>query len=97
MIDHDTARQRAAAFLAERSRTWGASSRVRIVPEECVVDGGRLIAPYDHVGYLDEGREELRLAGNLPVRVDLATGECSFADPGEVDDLVGRGVLWPDD
>ncbi|MEU6604036.1 hypothetical protein ABZ922_03005 [Streptomyces shenzhenensis] len=80
-------------FLAEESKTWGSSSPVRIIPEYCFVDAGQFIAPYDHVGYLDHGNEDMQLGGNLPVAVDLATGSCRFTDWDEVDDFAERDLL----
>ncbi|UYQ64995.1 hypothetical protein [Streptomyces peucetius] len=93
MLAPEEAERRAAEFLAEESRTWGPSSDVRIIPEYCFTDGGRFIAPYDHAEYLDHGREDMQLGGNLPVAVDLSTGACSFITWEEADDLMERDLL----
>ncbi|MBT1187916.1 hypothetical protein HET69_29010 [Streptomyces sp. CJ_13] len=92
MLDQKEAQQRAAMFLAERSRSWP-SDNVRLIPEYCFIDRGRFIAPYDRVEFLDGGDEDAQLAGNLPVSVDLATGECSFITWAEAHDLMDRGLL----
>ncbi|MFG3003274.1 hypothetical protein [Streptomyces calvus] len=93
MLDPEEAERRAAEFLAEESSTWGPSSNVRIVPEYCFTDKERLIAPYDHVEYLDHGRQDMQLGGNLPVAVDLNTGACSSITWEEADDLMERELL----
>ncbi|MFB6815522.1 hypothetical protein ACFCV8_13380 [Streptomyces sp. NPDC056347] len=93
MLDREEAERGAAEFLAAESRSWGPSSRVRIIPEYCFTDRGWFIAPYDHVDYLDHGREDMQLGGNLPVAVDLTNGSCRFIDWEEADDLMERGLL----
>ncbi len=93
MLAPEEAERKAAEFLAEESRTWGASSNVRIISDYCFTDGGRFIAPYDHVEYLDHGREDMQLGGNLPVAVDLTTGACSFITWEEADDMMERDLL----
>ncbi|MFM9371531.1 hypothetical protein [Streptomyces sp. Da 82-17] len=93
MLEREEAEPRAAEFLAERSRTWGLSSNVRIIPEYCFTDRGRLIAPYDHVDHLDHGQDDMQLGGNLPVAVDLSTGSCSFITRAETEDMMERDVL----
>lgn len=92
MLAVEEAERRARAFLVEESRTWGMSSNVRIIPE-CFTDGDRFIAPYDHVEYLDRGREDMQLGGNLPVAVDLSTGACSFITWEEAQDMTERDLL----
>ncbi|WP_260333449.1 hypothetical protein [Streptomyces beigongshangae] len=93
MLDRKEAERRAAEFLAAESASWGPSSPVRLIPEYCFVDGGRFIALYDHVDYLDHGREDMQLGGNLPIAVDLASGSCRFTDWDEMDDFAVRGLL----
>ncbi|WP_405770688.1 hypothetical protein [Streptomyces sp. NBC_01538] len=93
MLDPAEAERRASEFLAEESRNWGQSSNVRIISEYCFTDGGRLIAPYDHVEYLDHGREDMQLGGNLPVGVDLNTGGCSFITWEDAEDMMERDLL----
>jgi hypothetical protein len=93
MLDKEAAEKLAAEFLADESKSWGASSRVRIIPEYCFIDGTQLIAPYDHVDYLDHGKEDMQLGGNLPVAVDLTSGSCRFIDWDEVDDFAERDLL----
>ncbi|MFI6057780.1 hypothetical protein [Streptomyces sp. NPDC051286] len=93
MLDGEQAERRAAEFLADESRSWGPSSLVRIIPEYCFTDGEQFIAPYDHVDYLDNGREDMQLGGNLPVAVDLTTGSCRFIDWAEADEFMERGLL----
>ncbi|MFE9574517.1 hypothetical protein ACFYMW_39410 [Streptomyces sp. NPDC006692] len=92
MLDRKEAQERAAAFLAGQSRSWP-SSNVRIIPEYCFVEGGRFIAPYDRIEFLDHGDEYSRLAGNLPICVDLATGACAFITWAEADDFMERDLL----
>lgn len=93
MLDPEEAERRAAEFLAERSRAWGPSSDVRIISEYCFTDQGRFVAPYDHVDYLDHGRDDMQLGGNLPVAVDLSTGSCSFLTWEEAEDMMERDLL----
>ncbi|MEV4453375.1 MULTISPECIES: hypothetical protein [Streptomyces] len=93
MLDPEEAERRAAEFLAEESSTWGMSSNVRIITEYCFTDRGRFIAPYDHVEYLDHGREDMQLGGNLPVAVDLSTGACSFITREDAEDMMERDLL----
>lgn len=93
MLDKEQAADRAAEFLVGESRSWGPSSSVRIIPEYCFTDGGRFIAPYDHIDYLDNGREDMQLGGNLPVAVDLTTGTCRFIDWEEAEALMERDLL----
>jgi hypothetical protein len=92
MLTVEEALQRAAEFLAAESASWE-SSAVRIIPEDAFVERGRLIVPYDHVEYLDEGREGMRLAGNDPIAVDLETGSSTYVSPEEAEDLMDRGLL----
>ncbi|MCX4655755.1 hypothetical protein OG473_09005 [Streptomyces anulatus] len=93
MLDREQAERRAAEFLAGESRSWGPSSSVRIISEYCFTDGGQFIAPYDHIDYLDHGREDMQLGGNLPVTVDLTTGSCRFIDWEEADAFMERNLL----
>ncbi|MFC9337399.1 hypothetical protein ACFT0G_03020 [Streptomyces sp. NPDC057020] len=92
MLEQKQAEERAAAFLAERSRAWS-SNDVRIVHEHCFSDGGRFIAPYNTTDYLDRGIDDARLGGNLPISVDLETGECSFITWQEAEDFMDRDLL----
>ncbi|MFI6093535.1 hypothetical protein [Streptomyces sp. NPDC051218] len=92
MLTREEAGERAAAFLADRSKDW-ISSDVRIIPEYCFVEQGRLIAPYDHCDYLDRGKEDMQLAGNLPVAVEMETGKCMFISWDEADDFMERDLL----
>ncbi|MEV5734574.1 hypothetical protein [Streptomyces sp. NPDC052292] len=93
MLDREEAERRAADFLATESKAWGPSSSVRLIPEYCFVDGEQFIALYDHIDYLDHGREDMQLGGNLPIAVDLTSGSCRFVDWDEMDDFVERGLL----
>ncbi|MFE3474796.1 MULTISPECIES: hypothetical protein [unclassified Streptomyces] len=93
MLDKGSAERAAAEFLSSESRSWGASGHVRIIAEYCFIDGDQYIAPYDHVDYLDHGREDMQLGGNLPVAVDLTTGACRFIDWDEVEVFSDRGLL----
>ncbi|WP_103531753.1 hypothetical protein [Streptomyces sp. SM11] len=93
MLDKREAERGAEEFLASASRSWGPSSNVRIIAEYCFIEGGQYIAPYDHVAYLDHGREDMQLGGNLPVAVDVATGSCRFIDWDEAEALMDRGLL----
>ncbi|MER7272843.1 hypothetical protein ABT369_00155 [Dactylosporangium sp. NPDC000244] len=60
-------------------------------PEIAFVDGSVLIVPWNSVAALDEGDELAELGGNMPIRVDLATGQCSWLNVDEVGDYLGRG------
>lgn len=82
----------AAGFLSAESKSW-MSSDVRVMTEDSFVDGNRLIAPFDHVDYLDRGREDMQLAGNLPIAVELDTGKCSFITWEETEEFMDRGLL----
>lgn len=93
MLRTEEAERKAAEFLAAESSMWGSSSNVRIIPEYCFTDRGLFIAPYDHVEYLDHGREDMQLGGNLPVAVDLSTGVCSFITREEAEDMMERDLL----
>ncbi|WP_331743145.1 hypothetical protein OG239_43165 (plasmid) [Streptomyces sp. NBC_00868] len=92
MVNIEEALVAAAEFLAEDSKSWY-SSDVRIMPESCFVEQGRLIAPYDHVDYLDRGKDDMRLAGNLSIAVDLSTGDCSYITLDEVEDFAERNLF----
>ncbi|MFJ3786249.1 hypothetical protein [Streptomyces sp. NPDC090093] len=92
MLEQKEAEERADAFLNEQSRTWP-SSDVRIIREYCFTDEGRFIAPYNTTAYLDQGADDARLGGNLPVCVDLKTGECSFLTCAEAEDFMDRDLL----
>ncbi|MGA5499034.1 hypothetical protein ACPCSP_32385 [Streptomyces cinereoruber] len=92
MLGQKEAEKRAAAFLDEQSRTWS-SSDVRIIREYCFIEEGRFIAPYNTTAYLDRGVDDARLGGNLPVCVDLKTGECSFITRAEAEDFMDRDLL----
>ncbi|MEV4442351.1 hypothetical protein AB0K09_25745 [Streptomyces sp. NPDC049577] len=92
MLDRKEAQERAERFLAERSQAWG-SINVRLDLEYCFVEGDRFIAPYDTVEFLDHGDEDNRLGGNMPIRVDLNTGECDFLSWEEAHDFMARGLI----
>ncbi|MFI1170144.1 hypothetical protein [Streptomyces melanogenes] len=92
MLDRREAQERAAAFLAEQSQSWP-SSNVRIISQDCFVEGERFIAPYDRIEFLDDGDEYSRLAGNLPICVDLATGTCSFITWAKADEYMEHDLL----
>ncbi|MCX5302481.1 MULTISPECIES: hypothetical protein [Streptomyces] len=92
MLTIEEALAAASDFLTEDSRSWD-STDVRIIPEACFVEQGRLIAPYDHADYLDRGKDDMRLAGNLPIAVDLTTGACAIVTWDELDDFAERGLL----
>ncbi|MEU1107272.1 hypothetical protein ABZ408_41055 [Streptomyces tibetensis] len=65
----------ASHFLEEHRAAFGVP--VRIVEDDVFVAGADLIAPYDSVARL-EGDSTSALGGNMPVHVNLATGECRF-------------------
>ncbi|MEU5430674.1 hypothetical protein AB0H73_34430 [Streptomyces olivoreticuli] len=92
MLDRKEAQERADRFLAVQSRTWP-SSNVRLDLEYCFIEGDRFIAPYDGIGFLDHGDEDARLGGNMPIYVDLNTGECGFITMADVDDFYARGLF----
>jgi hypothetical protein len=48
------------------------------------------------VGYLDHGRDDMRLGGSLPVSVVLSTGSCRFITWAEADDFMERDLLRTD-
>ncbi|GAA4340066.1 hypothetical protein GCM10023086_75410 [Streptomyces venetus] len=62
-------------FLEEHKAAFGIP--VRIVEDDVFVAGADLIAQYCSVARL-EGDSTRALGGNMPVHVDLATGECRF-------------------
>jgi hypothetical protein len=93
MLDREEAERRATEFLTGKSKAWGPSSNVRIIPEYCFTDQGQFITPYDHVEYLDHGRDDMQLGGNPPIAVDLSTGSCRFITWAEADDFMERGLL----
>lgn len=92
MLEKREALERAARFLVERSQTWP-SSNVRPVQEHSFLEGDRLIAPYDRIEFLDHGDQDSQLGGNLPIAVDLKTGECSFISWDDANSLMDRGLL----
>ncbi|MCC3770720.1 hypothetical protein [Streptomyces sp. UNOC14_S4] len=92
MLDRKGAQEQAERFLAERAQNWP-SSNVRLILEYCFIEGDRYIAPYDNVEFLDGGNEGAQLGGNLPVCVDLGTGECGFITWDEAFDFMDRGLL----
>ncbi|MER8093655.1 hypothetical protein [Streptomyces goshikiensis] len=92
MLDWKEALERASTFLADRSRSW-ASSNVRIVPEDCFIEAHRFIAPYDRIEFLDHGDRDSQLAGNLPISVDLTTGDCVFITWQDAEGFMDRGLL----
>ncbi|MGW1077150.1 hypothetical protein [Streptomyces sp. NPDC002537] len=92
MLDRKEAQERAERFLVEQSQTWP-SSNVRLILEDCFVEGDRFIAPYDRIEFLDHGNEDAQLGGNWPICVDLDTGECDFTSMEEAYDFIDRGLL----
>ncbi|MEV3971287.1 hypothetical protein AB0K68_24560 [Streptomyces sp. NPDC050698] len=65
----------ARRFLEQHKAAFG--TPVRIVEDNVFVAGVDLVAPYNSVASLD-GDPTAALGGNLPVHVNLATGECRF-------------------
>ncbi len=92
MLDRKEAQELAERFLVERSQTWP-SDAVRLDLEYCFIEGDRFIAPYDGIDFLDHGNERARLGGNMPIYVDLNTGECGFITMADVDDFYARGMF----
>ncbi|WP_433615510.1 hypothetical protein ACQP2P_11805 [Dactylosporangium sp. CA-139114] len=80
-----------AAFLAGFYRDYPDADPVRTVPEIAFVDGSVLIVSWNSVEALEGGGELAELGGNMPIRVDLATGRCRFLGLGEVDDYSRPG------
>lgn len=79
MISREGAFERAKGFLDDQAKSWK-HSKVRIIREDSFSYEGFLVVPYNSVDYLDGGVSSAILVGNLPVRVDLETGECHFLD-----------------
>jgi hypothetical protein len=93
MLERDEAVREATRFLAEASSSWGPSSDVRIIPERCFTDQEQFIAPYDNIEYLDHGDEDMQLARNLSVAVDLNTGSRRFLNLKEAEHFMERDLL----
>jgi hypothetical protein len=91
MLDRAEALKAAADFLERESREWIPSHPVRTMPDRAVTDGPVLIVPYNSVALLDHGDKDAELAGNMPIRVDLITGECRQLDIIEVVGYWNRG------
>ncbi len=83
----------AAEFLRRESVSW-LNSEVRI-DESFAFDGndGNFVFGYNAVDFLDHGREEAELGGNMPICVNSQTGECRFLSLKEVFDYVDRGLI----
>jgi hypothetical protein len=91
-MSREEALERAADFLVANSATW-ASSDVRTIPEDAFLDSDRLVVPYDHADFLDRGRSGMQLAGNLPIAVNLLSGECAFISWEEAERYMDRDLL----
>ncbi|GAA1153040.1 hypothetical protein GCM10009664_21250 [Kitasatospora gansuensis] len=92
-LDRSSALQLGAEFLAEDVKTWTHPSEVRIIPEASFGDANLLIIPYDTTEFLDRGISSASLMGNLPISVNLETGECDFIDMLEVLEYINRGLM----
>ncbi|MFI5911661.1 hypothetical protein [Dactylosporangium sp. NPDC051541] len=91
MLDRAEALKIAAAFLERDAQEWTTKHEVRTIPDSAFTDGPFLIVPYNSVALLDHGDRSAQLAGNAPIRVDLATGECDLLDVIEVIGYRKRG------
>ncbi|WP_433615506.1 hypothetical protein ACQP2P_11795 [Dactylosporangium sp. CA-139114] len=91
MLDREAGLAAAAEFLVEHYRDYPDADPVRTVPEIAFVDGSVLIVSWNSVEALDGGGELAELGGNMPIRVDLATGQCRFLHLGEKGDYSRPG------
>ncbi|MEV4511746.1 hypothetical protein AB0K00_22575 [Dactylosporangium sp. NPDC049525] len=94
MLSREEGLAAAAAFLEEEVQGWAEQHAVRTMPDRAFIDGSILIVPYDSVASLDGGDESERLGGNVPVRVDLSTGECDYIDVHDVMAYEARGFVF---
>jgi hypothetical protein len=91
MLDREAALAVAAAFLEEDYRDYPDAEPVRTMPERAFADGSVLIVPYNAVAALDDGDEAAELGGNMPIRVDIVTGQCRWLDVHGVSAYRRRG------
>jgi hypothetical protein len=75
MLNRAEALARAAKYLDDRRVSWK-TTRVRLMPEIAFEHDGVLIVPFNSIAFLDEGNENSALGGNMPIRVDLISGQC---------------------
>ncbi|WP_432835729.1 hypothetical protein [Dactylosporangium sp. CA-092794] len=92
MLDEQDAIAAAAAFLAETSRQWP-DLNVRVASHWTFADDGKLIVPWNTVEALDHGDADAELGGNMPICVDLKTGECRYIDINELVSYMSRGLI----
>lgn len=92
MVDKEEALRHAGEFLKAHSANWP-TSQVRLDTRSSFIDANQLVVMYNSTAYLDEGQEGAALGGNLPIRVDLATGECEFITMDDVFDYMDRGLI----
>jgi hypothetical protein len=92
MIDRIVAKRIAADFLSRKSVNW--SNSVRIDDSSTFEDGeGNLIVGYNSVDFLDNGNEGAVLGGNLPICVQLSTGDCRFISLDEFFAYINKGFI----
>lgn len=92
MLDQEAALRCSADFLAACSILWSASN-VRLIAESAFIDGGHLVVAYNTIAFLDDGEEGAELGGNMPIRVDLESGECQFISMIDFLDYMDRGFI----
>ncbi|MDE3721374.1 YrhB domain-containing protein [Nocardiopsis sp. N85] len=89
-LDRESALAKAEEFLASESKEWKHKD-IKIIHDKAFQHEGRLIAPYNTVSYLNTGKMEHGLVGNVPIEVDMETGECEFIDIMKVLDYRDMG------
>lgn len=77
MLSMKEALDAAAVFLAQDGESWDPQT-MRIAQERAFIEDGHAVVTYNSRTFLDEGQKGAWLLGNLPVRVDLATGACQY-------------------
>lgn len=77
MMSLSEALDQAASFLDRSDIGWDPAT-MRLAHEFVQVEGSRAVVPYNSIKMLDTGDWHAQLLGNVPVVVDLITGECRF-------------------
>ncbi|MFE2910834.1 hypothetical protein [Kitasatospora indigofera] len=91
-MDQTAALNLADSYLKTRSLDWDAPP-VRLIRESSFIDGKFLIVQFNSIAFLDRGEIGEMLGGNMPIRVDLNSGNCELIKMVDLIDYMDRGLI----
>ncbi len=91
VLSNEDALVRAQSFLSQQGEQW--AREFRLMPETSFVHEGVFVIQFDSAKFLETGNSDDRLGGNMPIKVDLSDGSCSFSTLKEVYSFRQLGLI----